>query len=36
MDRDVEVCIDTWPGLNPYIEIEGKDSDIVKTYVEKL
>ncbi len=36
MDWNVEVCIDTWPGLNPYIEIEGKDSDIVKTYVEKL
>ena len=35
-DWIIEVCIDTWPGLSPYIEIEGKDPDLVKAYVEKL
>ncbi|MFZ4462016.1 MAG: class IV adenylate cyclase [Patescibacteria group bacterium] len=35
-NADIEVCIDTWPGLNPYIEIEGQDPEIVKNYTEKL
>lgn len=26
----VEVTIDTWPGLRPFVEIEGADEDIVK------
>ena len=32
----IEICIDTWPGLLPYIEIEGKNQEIVKKYVEKM
>lgn len=35
-NNDVEVCIDTWPWLKPYIEIEGKSPDIVRVYTEKL
>ncbi len=27
---DVEVTIDTWPGLNPFVEIEGNSEDLVK------
>jgi hypothetical protein len=25
----LEVCIDTWPGLHPYIEIEAPTEDLV-------
>lgn len=35
-NNEIEVCIDTWPGLNPYIEIEGDNPEIVKKYTEKL
>lgn len=26
---EVEVCIDTWPGLRPYIEIEAPTEELV-------
>lgn len=32
----IEVCIDTWPWLNPYIEIEWPTEEQVKWMVEKL
>lgn len=25
----VEVCLDTWPGLNPFVEIEGPSEELV-------
>lgn len=33
---DVEVVIDEWPWLKPYIEIEGKDEASVRAAAEKL
>jgi adenylate cyclase, class 2 len=27
---DIEICIDTWPGLDPYVEIESDSEDKVK------
>ena len=33
---NVEISIDTWPGLNPLIEIEGKNEPEVKKVAEKL
>lgn len=33
---DVEVTIDEWPFLEPYIEIEGKSEEKVKAVAEKL
>ncbi|MEI6053776.1 MAG: class IV adenylate cyclase [Candidatus Saccharibacteria bacterium] len=36
MVGDVEVALDEWPWLNPYIEIEGPDEDIVKQIASKL
>lgn len=33
---EVELMIDTWPWLNPFIEIESKNEEIVKNYVEAL
>ena len=35
-NNDVEICIDTWPWLHPYLEIEGSNPEIVKIYSEKL
>ncbi len=32
----VEIDIDTWPHLEPYVEIEGKDEEAVKKVSEKL
>lgn len=32
----VEVCIDTWPFLEPYVEVEGKSEEKVKEVSEKL
>lgn len=32
----VEVTIDSWPALNPFVEIEGKNEDIVKEVSEQL
>ena len=33
---NIEATIDTWPGLNPFIEIEAKDSKLVEEFSEKL
>lgn len=33
---DVEVAIDEWPFLEPYIEVEGKSEEAVKNVSEKL
>lgn len=33
---DVEITIDTWPGLKPFVEIEGADEVSVKRVVEAL
>ena len=33
---DVEVMLDEWPWLDPYIEIEGPDEDSVRELSEKL
>ena len=32
----VEVTIDTWPGLNPFIEIEGANQNIVREISDEL
>ena len=34
--EDAEIVIDTWPGLEPYIEIEAKSEQQVKEIGEKL
>lgn len=34
--EDVEIVIDEWPRLSPYIEIESVSSDKVKAFAEKL
>lgn len=33
---DVDITIDTWPGLNPLVEVEGKNEEMVKTVSKKL
>ena len=33
---DVEICIDEWPFLEPFIEIEGKSKDEVRAVSKKL
>lgn len=33
---DVEIDIDTWPGINTYVEFEGKDEDSIKKILKKL
>lgn len=33
---NVEVCIDTWPGIAPYIEIESDTEEAVKKVAEDL
>ncbi len=36
-ERDrVEVTIDTWPGLNPFVEVEGKDEKVVREISKEL
>lgn len=32
----VEICIDTWPGLKPLLEIEGDNKEVVMNAAEKL
>lgn len=32
----VEICIDSWPFLEPFVEVEGKTENEVKTVSEKL
>jgi adenylate cyclase, class 2 len=34
--KNVEITIDTWPGLEPFIEVEGKSEKAVKTVVSDL
>lgn len=34
--NNVEITIDTWPGLQPVLEIEGPNEDSVKSVAEKL
>ncbi|HMS23700.1 MAG TPA: class IV adenylate cyclase [Candidatus Saccharibacteria bacterium] len=34
--NDVEVVLDMWPWLDPYIEIEGNSEDSIKQIAEKL
>ena len=36
MRDEVEVTIDTWPGLNPFVEVEGKDEKIVREISKEL
>ena len=36
INDEIEFMIDTWPGLNPYIEIEWKDEEVVRKYVDLL
>ncbi len=33
---EVEVTIDTWPGLNPFVEIEGANEKIVREISNEL
>lgn len=33
---DIEVVIDTWPFLDPYVELEGGSEEAVKTAAEQL
>jgi adenylate cyclase class 2 len=33
---DIEATIDTWPGLEPFIEIEGPNKESVRNISEKL
>jgi len=33
---EVEATIDTWPGLNPFVEIEGHSEDLVKNISTEL
>jgi adenylate cyclase, class 2 len=33
---NIEISIDEWPHIPAYLEIEGKDVDTVKHYIEKL
>jgi len=33
---DVECTIDTWPGLHPFLEVEGSSEEAVKEAAEKL
>ena len=34
--NDVEIDIDTWPHLNPYVEFEGNSEEKIKEVVEML
>jgi len=34
--NNVEICIDTWPFLEPIVEVEGESEKIVKNVSEKL
>jgi adenylate cyclase, class 2 len=33
---DIEVTIDTWPGLNPFVEIEGESEHMVRVAASEL
>lgn len=34
--EEIEATIDTWPGLEPFVEIEGANEDIVKKVSDEL
>lgn len=36
MLEDVEICIDEWLFLEPFVEVEGKSEEVVKEVSEKL
>ncbi len=33
---EVDITIDTWPGLHPFVEVEGENEDVVKMVSEKI
>lgn len=33
---DVEIMLDEWPWINPYLEIEGKSEEAIKAIAQKL
>jgi len=33
---DVEIDIDTWPGISTFVEFEGKDEESIRNVVQKL
>lgn len=33
---DVDITIDTWPGLHPFVEVEGESEEVVKKVSEKI
>ena len=33
---DVDITIDTWPGLYPFVEVEGEGEEVVKQVSEKI
>jgi predicted adenylyl cyclase CyaB len=35
-NTEIEICIDTWPGLKPYIEIEWPNPEYVEKYAKLL
>jgi len=35
-DPDVEFDIDTWPALDPWLEVEAESEELVREYAEKL
>ncbi len=34
--KGCEICIDTWPGLNPFVEIEGPSEGVIKEVSREL
>lgn len=36
INNEIEIMIDEWPWMKPFIEIEGKNEEVVKKYTEKL
>ena len=35
-NNEVEICIDEWPHIEPYLEIEAGDEATVNTYIQRL
>ena len=35
-NKDIEISIDEWPKINPYVEIEGKNRNIVIEYLKRF
>lgn len=36
INNEVEIMLDEWPGINPFIEVEWRNEEVVKKYVKKL